>query len=144
MCDFSLEAVSSRPAKVGDKLTTQTFNTGTRGFCAPEDQGMAVCLRPGTELSFAEEVGFWGMGPWASHVVTSYRTAIFRQVDKDKAHTHHDALEFPDGKVILLTNLTPGQQATVLQLPAEPQQAPSESIEVVVLEEATILTVRLA
>jgi hypothetical protein len=78
------------------------------------------------------------MGPWASHVVTSYRTAIIRQVDKDKAHTHHDALEFPDGKVILLTNLTPGQQATVLQLPAEPQQALSESIEVVVLEEATI------
>ena len=59
MCDFSLEAVRSRPAKVGDKLTTHTFNLGTRGFCAPEDQGMAVCLLPGTELSFAEEVRQW-------------------------------------------------------------------------------------
>ena len=32
MCDFSLEAVRSRPAKVGDKLTTHTFNWGNKGF----------------------------------------------------------------------------------------------------------------
>jgi hypothetical protein len=44
MCDFSLHAVRSRPAKVGDKLTTRMFNLGTSGFCAPEDRGMAVCL----------------------------------------------------------------------------------------------------
>ena len=60
--------------------------------------------------------------PWPSNVI-SYRTAIFRQVNKDKAYTHHDALEFPDGKLVLLTTLKPGQQATVLQLPAEPQRA---------------------
>jgi len=35
---------------------------------------------------------------------------------------HHDALEFPDGKIVLLTTLKPGQQATVLQLPAEPHK----------------------
>jgi hypothetical protein len=125
MCDFSLEAVRSRPAKVGDKLTTHTFNWGTRGFCAPEDQGMAVCLLPGTELSFAEEVRQWAMAPWSSNVI-GYRTALFRQVNKDKAYTHHDALEFPDGKIVLLTTLKPGQQATVLQLPAEPQKAREE------------------
>jgi hypothetical protein len=122
MCDFSLEAVRSRPAKVGDKLTTHNFNWGTGGFCAPEDQGTAVCLLPGTELSFVEEVRQWAMAPWSSNVI-SYRTAIFRQVNKDKAYTHHDALEFPDGKIVLLTTLKPGQQATVLQLPAEPQKA---------------------
>jgi hypothetical protein len=122
MCDFSLEAVRSRPAKVGDKLTTHNFNWGTRGFCAPEDQGTAVCLLPGTELSFAEEVRQWAMAPWSSSVI-SYRTAIFRQVNKDKAYAHHDALEFPDGKIVLLTTLKPGQRATVLQLPAEPQKA---------------------
>ncbi len=49
MCDFSLHAVRSRPAKVGDKLTTQNFNWATIAFCAPEDAGMAVCLVPGTE-----------------------------------------------------------------------------------------------
>ena len=125
MCDFSLEAVRSRPAKVGDKLTTHTFNWGTRGFCAPEDQGMAVCLLPGTEVSFAEEVRQWPIAPWSSNVI-SYRTAIFRQVNKDKSYTHHDALEFPDGKIVLLTTLKPGQQATVLQLPAEPQKPQPE------------------
>jgi hypothetical protein len=117
MCDFSLEAVRSRPAKVGDKLTTHTFNWGTRGFCAPEDQGIAVCLLPGTELSFAEEVRQWAAAPWSSNVIT-YRTAIFRQVNKDKKYVHHDALEFPDGKIVLLTTLKAGQKATVLQLPA--------------------------
>ena len=123
MCDFSLEAVRSRPAKVGDKLTTHTFNWGTRGFCGPEDQGIAVCLLPGTELSFAEEVRQWAMAPWSSNVI-SYKTAIFRQVNKDKAYTHHRCAGIPrQGKIVLLTTLKPGQQATVLQLPAEPQKA---------------------
>jgi hypothetical protein len=31
MCDFSLHNVRSRPAKVGDKLTTRDFGTDTRG-----------------------------------------------------------------------------------------------------------------
>ena len=56
MCDFSLHNVKSRPAKVGDRLTTRDFRTGTRGFAASEDASMAVCLLPGTELSFAGEV----------------------------------------------------------------------------------------
>src|SRR6266849_4583612 len=56
MCDFSLHNVKSRPAKVGDKLTTHNFSTGTRGFAAPEDSTTAVCILPGTELVFAEEV----------------------------------------------------------------------------------------
>src|SRR6266581_3593652 len=56
MCDFSLHHVKSRPAKVGDKLRTVNFNTGTRGFAAPEDSTTAVCILPGTELAFSEEV----------------------------------------------------------------------------------------
>ena len=56
MCDYSLHNVKSRPAKVGDKLTTRNFNTGTRGFAAPEDAGMAVCVLPGTELAFKRMV----------------------------------------------------------------------------------------
>ena len=56
MCDYSLHSVKSRPAKVGDKLTTHDFGTGTRGFAASEDVNVAVCVLPGTELSFAEEV----------------------------------------------------------------------------------------
>ena len=41
-----------------------------------------------------------------------------RQVNKGQAKVHHDALEFPDGKTVLLTQLCKGQRATVLQLPA--------------------------
>ena len=75
-----------------------------------------------TELSFANEVRQWSkwLRPWNATVI-SYRTAIFRQINKDKRATHHDALEFPNGEIVLLTTLVEGQQATVLQLPAAPE-----------------------
>ena len=119
---LSLHAVRSRPAKVGDKLTTHMFNLGTGGFCAPEDMGMAVCLLPGTELSFANEVRQWSkwLRPW-NETVISYRTAIFRQINKDKRATHHDALSSRTAN----RSLRPGRrpQPTVLQLPRSLQKA---------------------
>ena len=124
MCDYSLHSIKSRPAKVGDQLTTRDFGTGTRGFSALEDTNVAVCLRPGTELSFAGEVTFSAtglLGWW--HKVIDHKTAIFRQINKERVASHHDALEFPDGRIVLLTFLHEGQQATVLQLPAEPKSA---------------------
>jgi hypothetical protein len=39
--------------------------------------------------------------------------------------THHDALEFPDGEIVLLTHLCVGQRATVLQLPVQAQPLPA-------------------
>jgi len=116
MCDYSLHNVQTRPAKVGDKLTSRLFLSGTRGFCAPEDASVAVCLLPGTELSFADDVRRDRTWPW-SRALISHRTAIFRQINKEVPSTHHDALEFPDGTIVLLTFLEVGQQATVLQLP---------------------------
>ena len=79
MCDYSLHSIKSRSAKVGDKLTTRDFGTGTRGFAASEDVGVAVCVLPGTELAFAHEVKrlrtkLW---PWW-HDAIEYKTAIFR------------------------------------------------------------------
>lgn len=120
MCDYSLSHVKSRPAQIADKLRTRNFGTGTRGFCAVEDPHLAVCVMPGTELSFAAEIKILptGLFPWRRRG-TGHRTAIFRQINKDKAAAHHDALEFPDGKVVLLTLLSEGQQTTVLQLPAQ-------------------------
>ena len=118
MCDYSLQHVSSRPAKVGDRLTTHDFGTGTHGFCAAEDSRLAVCVLPGTELSFADDVKRNPMGflPWRRKM--GFRTAIFRQINADRPAMHHDALEFPDGRIVLLTHLSAGQHATVLQLPA--------------------------
>ena len=124
MCDYSLHNVKSRPAKVGDKLTTRDFGTGTRGFAASEDANVAVCVRPGTELSFAREVTCQSIGMlgWRDKVI-KHKTAIFRQINKERIAAHHDALEFPDGQIVLLTCLREGQEATVLQLPAQPRTA---------------------
>jgi hypothetical protein len=117
MCDYSLHCVKTRPAKIGDKLTVRDFGTGTRGFSASEDKNVAVCLLPGTELSFSEEVRRVTLWPWHRNAI-NHRTAIFRKINKDRPTAHHDALEFPDGQVVLLTFLKQRQQATVLQLPA--------------------------
>jgi hypothetical protein len=124
MCDYSLYSIKSRPAKVGDKLTTRDFGTGTRGFAASENLSVAVCVLPGTELAFAHEVERLPTRLWPWHdAAIKDKTAIFRQINKEKVTTHHDALEFPDGQIVLLTFLREGQQATVLQLPAEPRSA---------------------
>jgi hypothetical protein len=118
MCDYSLHYVKSRAARIGDKLTTRDFNTGTTGFASSEDRNVAVCLLPGAELSFASEVRCVPrILSWSERVI-NHKTAIFRQVNQEHKAVHHDALEFPDGEIVLLTLLKEGQQATVLQLPA--------------------------
>jgi len=124
MCDYSLYSIKSCPAKVGDKLTTRDFGTGTRGFAPSEDASVAVCVRPGTELSFAREVTCQSIGMlgWRDKII-KHKTAIFRQINKERVAAHHDALEFPDGRIVLLTCLREDQEATVLQLPAQPRTA---------------------
>ena len=125
MCDYSLQTVRSRPAKVGDKLTTRDFGTCTRGFAAAEDAWVAVCVLPGTELAFSGAVTVTYarfIAGWKVETL-AYATAIFRQVNKNEPMKHHDALEFPDGRIVLLTKLSEGQEATVLQLPAQPTTA---------------------
>ena len=128
MCDYSLENQISRAAEVGDRLVTSSFPmTPTRGFCAENEAGVAVCLLPGTELAFEGPVrynGLWG------HVVNFVKARLgysladaslarFRQVDLDNPHTHHDAIELADGRIIKLALLHEGQRARVLQLPAQ-------------------------
>jgi hypothetical protein len=118
MCDYSLHHVKSRPAKVGDKLVTREFiGTLTRGFASPEDLDVAVCVLPGTELSFSDNVRRIRPWPWSKNVI-NHKTAIFRQLNRGNSNAHHDALEFPDGQIVLLTELKAGQEGTVLQLPA--------------------------
>ena len=82
---------------------------------------------PGTELSFTDDVTRERTWPWKGAL--KHRTAIFRQINKEKLATHHDALEFPDGQIVLLTLLEVGQQATVLQLPVMHEVAKSPELE---------------
>ncbi len=125
MCDYSLHHVTSRPAKVGDKLVTTQFNNSvTRGFAAVGEPNVAVCLLPGTEVAFDKEIeferGFAVLSIWKRAKGSGEKVARFRQVNTDKPNVHHDALEFPNGEIVLVTRLCEGQCATVLQLPVSP------------------------
>jgi len=121
VCDYSLHHLATRPAKLQDKLVTTKFGDSiTRGFAAVGEPHVAVCLLPGTELAFDENVKcrpLFDIGFLSSKKI-GQRLARFRQINAESAVTHHDALEFPDGQVVLLTRLCEGQRATVLQLPA--------------------------
>jgi len=127
MCDYSLHHVMSRPAAVADKLVATCFpGTITRGFCAEGNPNEVICLLPGTEVAFNDDVRYYEE---VTHFPTrkAGKVARFRQIDLDNAYAHHDALEFPDGQVVLVTRLCEGQHATVLQLPAEPLPEKAES-----------------
>jgi len=127
MCDYSLEARESRPARIGEYVKSAGFpGTPTRGFCPAGEPSVAVCLLPGTELGFAEPVALLGLWPMIVQLFrkSQSRTAIFRKINEDRAETHHDALELDDGRVVLLTCLRGGQVAKVLQLPAAEAERP--------------------
>jgi hypothetical protein len=130
MCDYSLHNVASRPAKVADKLVSTNFvGTITRGFAEVGEPNVAVCLLPGTEIAFDRDVNYYDPVSFPT-VKVAQKVARFRQIDKEKPHVHHDALEFPDGQIVLLTALCEGQYATVLQLPhleGESHEQPAEA-----------------
>ncbi len=130
MCDYSLEHVASRAAAVADRLMVTTFdNTVSRGFAAIDDVNCAVCLRPGTEIAFDQPAVYEHPVTWAQTTVPS-RLARFRQLDTHLPRVHHDALEFENGEIVLLTRLMPGQKATVLQLPSMPLGRPEGAEEI--------------
>jgi hypothetical protein len=101
-------------------VTTKFKRAITRGFAAVGQPDVAVCLLPGTEIAFDDNVECepsFGIGILPNKKI-GHRLARFRQINMDNPVIHHDALEFPDGQVVLLTRLCVSQRATVLQLPA--------------------------
>jgi hypothetical protein len=124
MCDYSLHAVATRPAQVGETLITTTFRgTATRGFASESEPAVAVCMLPGTELAFAETVKYDNRWIWTKEI--NFRVGKFGAIDPDIPHRHHDAIEFPDGSRVLVTQLFEGQRVTVLQLPVVQQAQPA-------------------
>jgi hypothetical protein len=116
MCDYSLHAVASRPARVGEALITTTFHgTSTRGFASVSEPNVAVCMLPGTELAFADNVRYDNRWIWTRSA--NFQVGKFAEIDPHIPHRHHDAVEFPDGSHVLVTQLCEGQRVTVLQLP---------------------------
>jgi hypothetical protein len=133
MCDYSLHNVATRPAQIEDKLVTTKFKSSiTRGFAAVGEPHVAVCLLPGTEIVFDENVErepSFGIGILPNKKI-GHRLARFRQINMDNPVIHHDALEFPDGQVVLLTRLCVGQRTTVLQSPAVARHEAKEQVTV--------------
>lgn len=129
MCDYSLRHVASRSAKVGDKLVTTNFGSPmNRGFAAVGDPEVAVCLLPGTEIA-TDNVPVYEhlLGRFfpslRSRKAGGHKVARFRQLNPEAIGVHHDALEFPNGKTVLIADLVPGQEITVLQLPFQGHKA---------------------
>ena len=68
-----------------------------------------MCFLPGTEVAFEREVE-------CGHIFKVFRSqkfigekvARFRKIKMEEPHAHHDALEFPDGQIVLLTRLSEG------------------------------------
>lgn len=117
MCDYSLHAVRTRDAKRDDVLKVSAFPlTVTLGFASPDDPDCAVCLKAGTEIAFDKPARksflFFGRS-------VKSRMATFIKVNEHSTFRHHDALRFDNGRIVLITDLKPGQLARVVQLPAE-------------------------
>jgi hypothetical protein len=120
MCDYSLDHVRSRPAVLGDRLiSTRFLDSCTRGFASMSEPNVAVCLLPGTELAFDKELRREGTFFFSKKF--RHKVARFRAVNEHRPDLHHDALELPDGQIVLVTELKEGQHATVLQLPVRPR-----------------------
>jgi hypothetical protein len=116
MCDYSLHAISSRSAKVGETLISTHFRgAATLGFASPAEEGVAVCLLPGTELAFEKNVRY--RGRWFRSHAANFNVAKFCKIAPEMPCQHHDALAFPDGSTVLVNSLKRGQRVHVLQLP---------------------------
>src|SRR5262249_28014856 len=89
MCDYSLHLIASRPAKVADRLVSTDFvKSITRGFTEIGHPDVAVCLLPGTELAFDNEVQFDRAFSMFGKARIEHRVARFRQVHMDSPPVH--------------------------------------------------------
>jgi hypothetical protein len=126
MCDYSLHAVASRPAVAGETLVTTAFHgTSTRGFASVSEPEIAVCMLPGTEVTFEDPVKYAKRWFWSA--TSKFRVGKLGVIEPGAPDRHHDAIEFPDGSQVLVTLLAKGQRVTVLQLPATPRRVEQRS-----------------
>jgi hypothetical protein len=107
---------------VGETLMTMTFRgTSTRGLASESEPAVAVCILPGTELAFENDVKYDSRWFWTKTIRS--RVAKFNALERHVPDRHHDAIEFADGTRVLVTQLREGQRVTVLQLPVTTKSA---------------------
>lgn len=104
MCDYSLEAFQSRPARRGEEYVSRLFPSGSIGFVSPGDQSVAICMACDTEL----ELSHIPSAAQAQAGVSESERVTFTQVD---GPFHRDAVKFANGKVLTLQALGAGVTA---------------------------------
>ena len=130
MCDYSLAALRTRLAVVGEELIVYRFPTGTLGFTSPAELASckhelrgwrawfnsrevpcAVCIPPYARLMLHQiperlqrQLG-----------IGSVEEALFIQMS-DMPGRHRDGVRFANNQELLLQHLSEGQQAKILSL----------------------------
>lgn len=129
MCDYSLNGIASRPARVGDRIVSTRFAaTFDRGFGLLGARDIAICLMPGTEIAFDGNAVIepellslpkWNIGECL---------ARFRHVNHGDPLLPRDAVEFIGGEIVPVMRLAEGQVATVIQLPSARAASPEQML----------------
>jgi hypothetical protein len=121
MCDYSLEAYRTRPARQGEHYTTHRFPSGTIGFIAPGDTVTAICLAYDTKLNLDDipQTVQDALGVQASEPVTFSRleTALFQ-----------DGVRFANGAEVSLQRLGTGVKACVVDALLTPRVGQRETV----------------
>ena len=117
MCDYSLEAFQSRPARMGEEYITNRFPTGSIGFVSPGDQSVAIGMACDMELELSHIPG----GAQKQAGVSASERVTFTQVDGPR---NRDAVRFANGKVMTLQVLGAGVSAWLASAPDSAKLGP--------------------
>lgn len=143
MCDYSLAALRTRLASVGEQLVTYRFPTGSLGMTTPAELEMykpefhgwwssfdanqvpcAICIPHGSQLLLSDipERLQQKLGIGESEEVT------FIQMSAEEGR-HRDGVRFRNGQEILLQRLAERQRASVRSLTLETVEIVGEVIQ---------------
>ena len=106
MCDYSLEAYRSRPARLGQRYETHRFESYSIGFIAPGDPSTAVCMAYDTKLRL-------------EGIPAAVQKSLYVSENEDVTFTHlegsprHDGVRFANGGEVALQKLGPGVKGYV-------------------------------
>jgi hypothetical protein len=119
MCDYSLAGIPNRLAAEGEQLTVYPFSTGALGLTSPNasrwrfwsKQTRAVCVPPGARLLLRDIP----KDLQRQFDVRATEEVTFVQLSAE-AYQYRDAVQFRNGREVLLQRLKCGQRVEVLSL----------------------------
>jgi hypothetical protein len=109
MCDYSLEAYRTRPAREGERYVTTRFGSGSIGLAAPGDATIPVCVPCDTAMrlqGIPEEVQ-------KRHGLQAIEDVVFIHLDRG---AWRDGVRFRNGVTLSLQLLPTGIEVTVTSL----------------------------